>query len=178
MFTKNWYKAIAGAMTGSGSSLKESTNRTGGACPSTASTAQYTFSLLGTNKFSPTLDVVLTEFGVSSSSKKGGVVFGTGTTPPTLDDITMSGDLVTGISCSIGTSYEWQDDGVVYVGNYTITNNNSTDITIGEVCLFACNDIYYEVVLMERTVLDTPITIPAGGFGQVEYTIRMNFPTA
>ena len=34
-----------------------------------------------------------------------------------------------------------------------------------------------EAIWVERTVLETPVTIPAGGVGQVTYTIRMNYPT-
>lgn len=29
---------------------------------------------------------------------------------------------------------------------------------------------------INRTVFDTPVTIAAGGVGQVTYTIRMNYP--
>lgn len=59
----------------------------------------------------------------------------------------------------------------------TITNNNETDITIGEVGIVYQTGSSYSV-LFERTVLESPITIPAGGVGQVTYTIRMNYPTA
>ena len=107
------------------------------------------------------------------------VVLGTGNEPPALSDYKLSGDIVTGFGSTVSFSGENAGDETYSQGTavMTITNNNETDITIGEV------GIVYQIgsrssVLFERTVLESPITIPAGGVGQVTYTIRMNYPTA
>lgn len=115
-----------------------------------------------------------------------GVVFGSGNVAPTLDDITLSGDLITGLSSSYKYTEAFLDNCVELTILYTLTNNNDESITIGEIALIDMiqnqpqqyYDTYYYPYLIERSVLETPITIPAGGVGQVTYTIRMNYPTA
>ena len=112
-----------------------------------------------------------------------GVRFGTGDTPPTLDDYKLSGNNVTGLTFSTNVVWVKDDDGDGATATYTITNNNTTDVTIQEVGLFqqiyttrSKEDSTYQ--LWERTVLDSPVTIPAGGVGQITYTLRVNYPTA
>lgn len=116
-----------------------------------------------------------------------GVVFGTGNTPPTSDDYTLSGSGVDGLSNSNITyviSYENSETTRSIIATYTITNSTGADITIGEVglvcTLYGTRSGYtsgsYYPILVERTVLDSPVTIPADGVGQVTYTIRMNYP--
>ena len=69
---------------------------------------------------------------------------------------------------------------------FTLTNTGSEDFTISELGLVTyayitnTNGYCYENnFLLERTVLENPITIPAnGGVGQVTYTIRMDYPVA
>lgn len=72
------------------------------------------------------------------------------------------------------------DNGITMPWIYTITNSSATDITIAEVGLwgyinYAASSM--ENALLERTVLDEPVTIPAGGIGMVTYSIRYNYPT-
>ena len=107
------------------------------------------------------------------------VVLGTGNEPPALSDYKLSGDIVTGFGSTVSFSGENAGDETYSQGTavMTITNNNETDITIGEVGIVYQTGSSYSV-LFERTVLESPITIPAGGVGQVTYTIRMNYPTA
>jgi len=124
-----------------------------------------------------------TSNATSYSKTPPGVVFGTGNTPPTVDDYTLSGSFISGLSTSNVTVAETtskNDDGsMVFTYVYTINNSTGADITIGEIGIqtYANSSSYYINVLVERTVLDTPVTIAAGGVGQVTYTIRMNYPT-
>ena len=111
----------------------------------------------------------------------GGTVLGTGTTPPTVDDYALSGELVTGYTYMSSVSNEVHEDGQSITALYTITNNNDQPITIGEVGVIASftkNSAAAEKALLERTVLDAPITIAAGGVGQLTYTIRLYEPGA
>ena len=117
-----------------------------------------------------------------------GILFGTGNTQPTVDDITLSGDAVPIASFSKNHTYKsaYKEDCVEISTIITLTNNTEAAITIGEIGLFS--NFYYEYdsssyyprhyypFMIERTALETPITIPAGGVGQVTYTIRMNYP--
>lgn len=177
MFTKNWYKALACAMTGQNTPGCQFKSHQGSDFK--ISTASFVVNQIGKNvdkAGTPSLHKVRTAYNTY-----GGVVFGTGTTPPTKDDYCLSGDLITTISCSSAVDYEFDDTGITFTAIYTITNTGSSDITIGEIGLMCglysdsdTNALYKSFV--ERTVLDTPVTITAGGLGQVTYTIRMNYP--
>lgn len=116
----------------------------------------------------------------SYASATGGIVFGDGSAPVTPDDYTLSGNIISGITASCTVSNELVDNVSTTKSIITITNGNDSDITISEVGLMAktsLSDNAKYSFLTERTVLDTPVTIPAGGIGQVTYTIRFNYPT-
>lgn len=138
-------------------------------------------------------DVV--EIATSSSSSKPSeysrfgcaILFGSGNTPPTIDDYKLEGTVATNCTYSVVTNKSYESDGSqgVHSRTYTITNNNDTEITIGEIGFFieethmtAYKTMTSYPILCERTALESPITIPAGGVGQVEYTIRMNYPVS
>ena len=111
-----------------------------------------------------------------------GVLFGTGDTPASLDDYKLAGDMIQNIAASISKTYSYSEAQPSLKAVYTITNNNAAAITIKEVALhvqytYNSNGSVSGCVI-DRTVLDTPVTIPAGGVGQVEYTIAFNIPTA
>lgn len=112
-------------------------------------------------------------------SGNGGVVLGTGTAAPTVEDHALAGELVTGYTYMSSVSNEVHDDGQSITASYTITNDNDHPITIGEVGVIASftkNSSAAEKALLERTVLDQPVTIAAGGVGQLTYTIRWYEP--
>lgn len=109
------------------------------------------------------------------------VCFGDGTTPPSKDDYKLSGNIISTITATV-TQNTTSDEGVtVHSAVYNVSNTGSEPITITEIGMFGYwyyNSSGSSTYLLERTVLDTPVTIPAGGIGQVTYTIRMNYPTA
>lgn len=125
---------------------------------------------------------------VGTASVPTGVVFGTGNRTPSIDDYTLSGDLVEDLTTNNVTQVltTTEDDGrCSRVAEYTISNTTGADITIGEVGLVyyvshrlsASNtNVRYSAYLFERTALEAPVTIPAGGIGRVTYTITMNDP--
>lgn len=135
-----------------------------------------TFSNIGTNLMN---NVKTTAFGAYSSSVNG-VWFGSGTTPPSADDYSLSGNMVKDFTHSVSLQTTRNDNGsVTMTATYSLTSTASTDIVIGEIGMFICtlgvlegstvsNKTY--PVLIDRAVFPTPITIPPGGFGQVVYT--------
>lgn len=126
----------------------------------------------------------------STTDGISGVVFGDGDTPVTINDYALSGNILSGFAWSNSTNKVFDETGFTINSLFTITNNNSDSITIKEVALYGylsqtyssitatSTDSYSQRFMIERTVLDAPVTIPAGGVGQVTYTIRVNYPTA
>ena len=176
MFTRNWYKALAAEMSRVNDTFQSVTGATQNLY---ANNYLYFFNYDDKFPSYPTIHKVQTTLGGN-----GGVIFGTGNTPPTIDDTTLSGSLISGFAYSKIVTTERGGDGVTFTALYTVTNNNAEAITISEVAIIAnltksntSPETRYKA-LVERTVLDTPVTIPAGGVGQVEYTITLNLPTA
>lgn len=115
----------------------------------------------------------------TANNYNGGVIFGSGTASPTVDDYTMAGELFATGSVSANVERSFDDEGAYWTATYTITNTGDEDFTVGEIGLYA-NSNSTNVkgpFLIERTVLETPITIPAGGVGLVTYNIRLVYPT-
>lgn len=174
MFTRNWYKALGAEMSRVNDTFQSVTGTT-----QTLSASAYLFNikLNEDNRYVPSIYKVRTAL-----DSGGGVIFGTGNAIPTIDDTTLSGDLVSGFSYNSNVSAERGEDGVTLTALYTVINNNAEEITISEVALIA--NLYNNNTqamykgLLDRTVLDTPVTIPAGGVGQVEYTITFKYPWA
>lgn len=110
-----------------------------------------------------------------------GVLFGTGGSPVTADDVWLSGSMVTNLSCSAAETNGFDESGAWYAVKYTLTNNNSEAVTIKEIGLAStyssAASSQSHSVLIERTLLDAPITIEPGGTGVIDYKIQMNYPT-
>jgi hypothetical protein len=106
----------------------------------------------------------------SKITSEGSVFFGTGTTPPTYDDYSLSGEIISGLT--ITTSVTNENNGTEITALYTITNTSGADVTIGEIGLF------FMKYMIDRTVLETPLTITNGSIGQLTYTIQLNYPVS
>lgn len=125
----------------------------------------------------------ITSSTASSNSAVTGVVFGDGIAPASPTDYKMAGDLMSSGSVSVAQTNNIADDRsyMELTNVYTITNTMDKDFTISEVGIvsgFGNNSINYHTILLERTLLDEPITIPVGGVGVVTHTIRINYNTA
>lgn len=181
MFTKNWYKMIYGCsadvtladvgMTNVYGQVETSNTKMG--------SLWYCGTRFGVNSGSyPSPCMYRAYFMLPHSiNSYGGVFFGDGSTPPTADDYILSGNFITTATASSAVTKSADETGVTITGTYTITNTGTEDITIAEVGLFESTNNNGCRYMMERTVLDSPVTIEPGGVGQVTYTIRMNYPT-
>lgn len=105
------------------------------------------------------------------------VEFGNGTTPATVNDYKLESEITTGISVSSQdvTTTEQTDSYILWTATFGV--KASVETTISEIGLFS--HVYTTsgnlTALVDRTVLDTPITIPAGQSKQITYTIRFNY---
>ena len=173
MLTRNWYSAIAQMMTWTKGA--EFTSYKGVKGVSELSSNYVMPSINGAYNGASVMKNLYTT--IKSSNR--GVVMGDGGTPPTVDDYTLAGTVFETFSYSSAASSEFDENGASYTVLFTITNTGESDFTVRELGLFAPASIggAGTAVMYDRTVLESPITIPAGGVGQVTYTIRMNYPT-
>ena len=120
----------------------------------------------------------------SGDNHCGGVVVGTGNEEPTLEDYKMGAVIATeDITITPDMVYPFVDAGEIgIVGIYTLQNNTEADIAVREVGLYAQPNGYYEddlaneqsywfTALFERTLLDKPIMVAAGGTAMLVYVV-------
>ena len=179
MFTNNWYKTLASAITKN--SAKNFVNING------VETGLYSRNSIYNISFGDSTGASESAYIgrlVQTYNEYGGVRLGTGDTPATVNDYKLSGTLITGYSFTAEVKTQNSAESDKITATYTITNTSSSEITIKEVGIVAkmanttSTAQIQHMGLLERTVLDTPVTIPAGGVGQVVYTITFNYPTA
>lgn len=109
------------------------------------------------------------------------VIFGTGTNPPAIDDYDLSGDTVSTISqLSAAYAVTCTDAGATSKRIFTIQNTGTEAITICESAwmvpvAYSTSTLGSSNVMFDRTVFDTPITIPAGGTATIEYAIEFTY---
>ena len=108
------------------------------------------------------------------------VSFGSGTTPATVNDYKLESEITTGISVTSQDSPTTEHTDKYTLWTATFGVKASVETTISEIGLFS--HVYTSsgsfITLVDRTVLDTPITIPAGQSKQITYTIRFNYGDA
>ena len=72
----------------------------------------------------------------------------------------------------------YTQEGETCTAKYTILNGSTQDLTITEMalignCMFSSSSV--ATYLVDRTLLDEPLTIPrSGGVGQIVYTIDIS----
>lgn len=128
----------------------------------------------------------LTAHGSSASS---GIALGTGTTAPTDEDYTIESIISSGLSFSAtphtNEAYDSTNDVYSIYLDLTIANSSAEAITISELCFFVY--IYgmtslgvtvstaasnRNCTLVDRTILETPVTIPAGESKTIRYSFN------
>lgn len=180
MILRNWYKALLVIMTGEEHKVLnvQGTQISAGDTIRFSPNAAYELCLNNSSGYAcPHLGSLR-----SSYDAYGGIVLGNGNAPVSFDDYKLSGDVLTTVSAPSATpEITLDDNGFTATVTHTITNTGTEEITISEIGLMAKasnSSSAYRGVLVERTVLDNPIKIPAGGIGQVTYTFSFNYLTA
>ena len=171
MLTKNFYSFIRAALSTPNSTSADFTKTDG-----------TTTSILFNNGYPPFRIMNVWAKGISQY----GVSFGTGTTPATVSDYFLE-SILTDTQISVSTpsevNFSRYDTYEEYTVTFGITNRTAEAISISEVGLTAnpyrpSSGSNYVFAMVDRTVLDTPVTIPAGQSKQITYTIRFNYGDA
>lgn len=131
-----------------------------------------------TKYFLPYMNWDKSKINTLGASSKG-FAFGTGTTPATENDYTIESIISSGLNATFNppnytganTNYNSEDDEMSLSIDITLTNSTQSSITISEICRFGT--AYFSATkgansegnsvsaLIDRVVLDNPITIPA-----------------
>ena len=119
----------------------------------------------------------------SASVNAMGVSFGTGNTPASISDYALGsilGNTQISVSTPSAVSYSRGDAFDEYSASFGVTNKTDEAITVSEVGLTAKTHPNFDnaYVLVDRTVLDAPVTIPAHQTKHIAYTIRFNYGDA
>ena len=121
-----------------------------------------------------------TDFGTQNRNSFPGVRYGTGSSPATADDTDLESvipsqslNVVMPTEATVNFTSAYME----YTTTISVKNLTSAAITISEIGLFlgTYKSSSTTSFLVDRTVLDEPITIPAGQSKQITYTIRFNY---
>ena len=116
-----------------------------------------------------------------------GIWLGSGTTTPTEEDYNMPNQITSGISCSTSKTNGVDENGNAF-SKYilTVTNTSGSAKTISEIAFAQgipaapspTGSVSWECVMLDHTLLDSPVTIAAGDVAVIEYTLKCALPTS
>lgn len=120
---------------------------------------------------------------VQISIDNAGIHIGAGTKEESENDYSLDNKITSGISASTpATSMGIDNDGNPFKKIlFTLTNTTNNDILVSEIGYFqnfavsnALNQIAntFRAFMIDRTVLDNPVTVPANGSAVIEYTLK------
>lgn len=103
------------------------------------------------------------------------LAIGTGTTPPTLADYIMEGELTNNITQKTQTSYSFSATGNLIL-TITATNVTNEDVTVNSIGVYmsAPNIQTGLIVLCARDVLEEPVTLSPNESATFSYEIAFN----
>lgn len=168
MITNNWYRWFAWNMYNGGSRKLYGMNYDGVPTLFTAYNSSYV-----TRVFPGDADIL--KISISDNVSVYGIVFGDGTVAPSPNDYKMSGNNINSSLEKLSTVKTATLDGDTqhFSFVFTLRNNSSASLTISEVGWFGYANF---PMMLDRTLLATPVTIPAGEVGTVKYTISITLP--
>lgn len=130
------------------------------------------------NPFFPSSSAFPANYNLSGfgSVTGAGIVIGGGSTPATMEDYTLEDQIYSGFSalCNCFASQTDISTSKSMMCTATITNTSDSDITVREIGYV--RSYRYEAVLMERTVLETPVVITPNETRTFEYRLKMPQP--
>ena len=121
---------------------------------------------------------------VITSITSSGIILGVGNTPATENDYTLENPITSGFTASTPSATKGVDNnGNPYLEYaFTVTNTGSSDLTIKEIGYIQSAYVGTTLngsssvgrLLLDRTVLETPVTIPSGEYAAIKYKFMLN----
>ena len=111
-----------------------------------------------------------------------GISVGTGDTAATENDYNLESTITSGVSLALASKTSGCDGGCPYVEfRVTVTNTGSDAVTVKEICYkqqiaavakLGGRSSSNTIVMLDRTVLSTPMTVAAGDAGIIVYRLK------
>lgn len=121
---------------------------------------------------------------MSFNAQNTGVSIGTSDTPATDEDYVLGNTITSGISATCTTTKSEEDGIPCTTLNMVLSNSTNADIIVKEVGLKCTVTVANtaggtassnRVILVDRTVLETPVTVPARGNAAVFYKLKTDY---
>lgn len=118
---------------------------------------------------------------LQTNANSSGFCVGSGSTAATENDYELASMITSGLSASVVATASLDGGNPTAVYDLTITNTGSEAVTIAEIGfkqnLYTTTteggtSFSNRVFLLDRTVLDEPVIIPAGEFAVIRYTLK------
>lgn len=128
------------------------------------------------------VDTITGDYAATQKQESGqfqhrmGLLIGSDGTPPTLDDYKMIKQITSGFTYQLSRP---SDSATVsstkkLILDLSVTNTSSSDLTVRELGFVkTCN---WDLILLDRTVFDTPVVIAPGATKTFEYRLNMPRP--
>ena len=143
---------------------------------------RYTDYTVGTNQqIASLLGFGQSDYYANSASSAFGVMFGDGDKEVSEDDYCLSGNVIGNLGFAKTQKVERFDDKTVKTIVYTLINNNTEAVTIKEMGYVGCVDTAsgstttYKPIMLDRTLLEKPVTIEPSEVGQITYVVTLNY---
>ena len=124
---------------------------------------------------------------INNTSSSTGIRLGSGNTQASEDDYNLDSRITSGLTASSPVvTYGVDENGNPYkVFLFTLTNSTNSDITVAEIGYF--QQLYTSssqgaisstaTIMLDRTVLSTPVTVPANDSAVIKYTLKTIMPS-
>lgn len=180
MLTNNFYYAISDELCSTLNLISNMKSTLGNEATAPSGTSTYyqvyPFGHGGTYSLSPTLSQDASNPSVTGGFAAG-LLIGSGDTAPTADDYRLENQITTGFSATASFPNNATDisQSRRVVATATITNTSDADIVVREIGYVRAATSKW-VILYDRIVLDSPVTIAPGATKTFEYHLNMPTP--
>ncbi len=119
------------------------------------------------------------------SATAWGISVGTSDTAATDEDVNLASTITSGLTGVITNTHGMDNDDPYVIFNIVLTNSTASDIVIREVgfkqnvysgtTVGATSGTGNNLMLVDRTVLPTPLTVPAKGNAALQYKLKCSY---